>query len=536
MAHVLARRRTWLHVALATSITGLSLSACGDDDNSETHSSAGAAGAMGARGGTVTTAGAESARGGSAGTAGAESARGGSAGTAGAESAGGGRASGGTSEAGNAADGLAAGSSSRAGAPLTGGASNGGALEGGAAPSGGQAGSGGADGGPLPDTSSEIYDPERLPRFDLEVPDESVAALSGVESSLDPRRDEYVRADLRYGDELITNIGVRIKGEGSFRPFDEKPPLKLKFDEFVSKQSFHGLRRLTLNNMVEDPSFLAERLAYELYRTAGLPAPRCNSALLYVNGAFYGVYANVEAEDKTFLSRWFASNDGNLYEEGQKDFVLGAETAFDLETNEAANDRSGLVALIAAVQSASSETFLADLGVALDTLHFLRFTAAEAAVNQWDMYSYTVFYPNNFRIYENPADARFVFLPWGMDMSMKPYRDSGRPHIPAFGLSRTYDGPTNPITAGTIFRKCLASPSCRAAYTEVVRDMADVYENANLAASAERYYAQIKSFVYADERKEYTNDRFDEGYRVLQKTIAERPDALRADLAAEAAR
>jgi hypothetical protein len=534
MAYLFARRRAWLHVALAASITGLSLSACGDGDSSEPNSGAGAAGAMGAPGGSAGTAGAESAHGGSAATGGADSVRGGSDTTAGADSARGGRASGGTSEGGNTGDGLA-GSSSRAGAPLTGGASSGGALEGGAAPSGGLAGSGGADGGPRPDTSSEIYDPERLPRFDLDVPDESFAALSGVESSSDPRGDEYVRADLRYGDELITNIGVRIKGEGSFRAFDEKPSLKLKFDEFVSKQSFHGLRRLTLNNMVEDPSFLAERLAYELYRAAGLPAPRCNSALLYVNGAFYGVYANVETEDKTFLSRWFASNDGNLYEEGQKDFVPGAETAFDLETNEAVNDRSGLVALIAAVQSASSETFLADLGVALDTLQFLRFTAAEAAVNQWDMYSYTVFYPNNFRIYENPADARFVFLPWGMDMSMKPYRDSGRPHIPVFALSRTYDKPANPITAGTIFRKCLASSSCRAAYAEVVRDMADVYENANLAASAERYYAQIKSFVYADERKEYTNARFDEGYRVLQTTIAERPAALRADLAAEAA-
>jgi hypothetical protein len=53
MADLLVRRRTWWHVALATSITGLALSACGDDDSSGTPSSAGAAGAMGARGGAV---------------------------------------------------------------------------------------------------------------------------------------------------------------------------------------------------------------------------------------------------------------------------------------------------------------------------------------------------------------------------------------------------------------------------------------------------------------------------------------------------
>lgn len=54
-----------------------------------------------------------------------------------------------------------------------------------------------------------------------------------------------------------------------------------------------------------------ERLAYDVFRAAGLPAPRCNNAVVYVNGAYYGVYVNVEAEDKTLLRRWFASAEGN---------------------------------------------------------------------------------------------------------------------------------------------------------------------------------------------------------------------------------
>src|SRR5262249_13624676 len=151
---------------------------------------------------------------------------------------------------------------------------------------------------------------------------------------------------------------------------------------------------LTLNNMVEDPSFLAERLAYDVFRSLGLPAPRCNSALVYVNGQFYGVYANVEAVDKPFLRRWFPDDGGNLYEEGQRDFVAGAEGAFDLETNETANDRSDLRGLIDALARASGENLLSALAPHLDVPRYLQFTAAEAAVNQWDMYAYTVFYPN----------------------------------------------------------------------------------------------------------------------------------------------
>ncbi|HET9953250.1 MAG TPA: CotH kinase family protein, partial [Polyangiaceae bacterium] len=390
--------------------------------------------------------------------------------------------------------------------------------------------SGGVAGSSSADASAEIYDPTQLPRFDIELSDASIKALNAVVSDADPKQNEYVHASLRYRNELMADVGLRIKGEGSFRRLDKKTAFKLKIDEYVDQQSFHGLRRLTLNNMVEDPSFLAERLAYDLYRAAGLPAPRCNSALVYVNGDFYGVYANVEAEDKTFLSRWFASNAGNLYEEGQADFVTGAELAFDLETNETANDRRGLEALIAAVQSAPQATFLADIDGSLNTQHFLRFTAAEAAVNQWDMYSYTMFYPNNFRLYENPSDRRFVFLPWGMDMSMKPFRDSGRPHLSVFGIARQGDSKNGSISAGILFRKCLDSPACKAAYAEEVRQIAEVYEQADLGSVAGRYYAQIKASVQADPRKEYTNAQFEQGYQVLLKTISERPAALRADI------
>ena len=374
------------------------------------------------------------------------------------------------------------------------------------------------------DTSGEVYDPEKFPRFDLDLPQASVTALGQ-----DP--ETYVRGSLRYGTEVVADIGVRIKGEGSKRSLEQKAAFKLKFDEFVPKQTFHSLRRMTLNNMVEDPSFLAERLAFHFFRAQKLPAPRCNSALVFVNGQFFGVYANVEAEDKTFLRRWFESDAGNLYEEGQVDFEPGNEAAFDLETNEETNDRSDLVALIAAVGAAKPASFLTDLGAQLDTAHFLAFTAAEAAVNQWDMYAYTVFYPNNFRIYREPLAQKFVMLPWGMDMSMKPFRDTGRSHIEVLALARQGDSQNGKVTAGRIFQGCLNSPPCRAAYVEVVKTTATAYEAAGLRALAEKYHAQIAAEVAKDPRKEYTAAQIETGYQSLLKTIQERPASLRADAA-----
>jgi spore coat protein CotH len=170
------------------------------------------------------------------------------------------------------------------------------------------------------------------------------------------------------------------------------------------------------------------------------------------------------------------------------------------------------------------------VGQALDMAHFLRFTAAEAAVNQWDMYSYTVFYPNNFRLYHDPTSARFVFLPWGMDMSMKPFRDSGKPHIQVFALARQGDSSGGRVTAGMLFQRCLQSAPCKSALSTELERIAKVYEELGLEALAQRYHEQIESHVHADPRKEYTDAQFERGYQSLLETIRERPAAIRAEL------
>ncbi|MEY2930876.1 MAG: hypothetical protein RL033_1625, partial [Pseudomonadota bacterium] len=183
------------------------------------------------------------------------------------------------------------------------------------------------------DASDELFAPENLVRFDVELSAESMLRLEE-----DPFT--FVFGTLRYREQELRSIGVRLKGEASFRALDDKPALRLKLDEFVPGQRLLGLKRLTLNNDVQDPSSLSQSLAYRLFRAAGLPAPRCNHALVYVNGKYYGLYSNVETEDKSFLSRWFSSNDGNLYEEGGSDLVPGSSALFDLETNEDTADRS----------------------------------------------------------------------------------------------------------------------------------------------------------------------------------------------------
>lgn len=432
-------------------------------------------------------------------------------------------------QAGSISSGNKAGSAAAAADGGSGGTRSGTGGAAGSAQTGAQAGTGGGAASSNPttqaDPSDEIYDPDALPRFDIDLPAASISAL-------DANPDAYATGTLHYNGETLENVGVRIKGEATKRTLDKKAAFKLKFDEFVDKQEFHGLRRLTLNNMLQDTSQLAERLAFHLFRAAKLPAPRANSALVYVNGEYYGVYANVEAEDKPFLRRWFSSDAGNLYEEGQSDFLDGRENTFDLETNETKNDRTDLKTLIDALMPSEDtpESFLTDVGASLDTAHFLKYAAVEAAVDQWDGYAYTFFEPNNFRIYDDPSTGKFVFLPWGMDLSLKPFPYTDHAHIGVFELSHYEDKASERISNGIIFQRCLKSTSCKAMYTPIVRDTAQLFDDQKLDTLAARYYAQIKQHVYEDTRKEVSNSEFDAGYQSLLQTIETRTAAIRKDL------
>jgi hypothetical protein len=270
-----------------------------------------------------------------------------------------------------------------------------------------------------------------------------------------------------------------------------------------------------------------------------VPAPRANSASVYVNGAFYGVYTNIEAEDKHLISRWFQKEGGNLYEkEGTRDFVSAALSEFNLETNETANDTTDLKNLINTIQAATNpDTLLADLGKNMDTANFLKFTAVEAAVNQWDTYAYTVFYVHNFRLYDDPATGKFHFIPWGLDLSMKPFDGNVKSYIEAFKLATDRAKAGAPVTAGLIFQRCMASPSCKSSYKAALQQVVTVYEGLNLEAAANRYYMQIKDQVAADTRKATFNgpltvQQFDSAFQSVVTTIRGRVAALRADIAA----
>src|SRR5688572_4396253 len=50
----------------------------------------------------------------------------------------------------------------------------------------------------------------------------------------------YVRASVREGGQTLADVGVRLKGSGSFQGLEKKPSFAIKFNEFISGQKFKG--------------------------------------------------------------------------------------------------------------------------------------------------------------------------------------------------------------------------------------------------------------------------------------------------------
>src|SRR5204863_4642112 len=118
-----------------------------------------------------------------------------------------------------------------------------------------------------------------------------------------------VHADLDFDGDVIKDVAVRYKGNGTWMQSRGSPKRSLKVDlnHFVKGQKFAGVSKLNLHNNVTDASWMNEVLSHRLFRDAGVPAPRTAYARVYVtvpgkyNHEFLGLYSMVEDVDHTFV-------------------------------------------------------------------------------------------------------------------------------------------------------------------------------------------------------------------------------------------
>lgn len=222
---------------------------------------------------------------------------------------------------------------------------------------------------------------------------------------------DYVRATVKEGNAVYEEVGIHLKGAaGSRRSLDDdKPAFTLNFDKFVDDQHFHGLDKLSLNNSVQDGSYMTEAICSELFLAAGVPTARTTHARVWLNGRDLGLYVLKEGFDKAFLKRHFTNAKGNLYDGG---FLREITEPLERTSGEGARNRAELKALAAAARESDHTNRLERLRQVLDLDRFLSFAALEMLTWHWDGY---VLKKNNYRVYHDPEADKIVFFPHGMD-------------------------------------------------------------------------------------------------------------------------
>jgi len=139
--------------------------------------------------------------------------------------------------------------------------------------------------------------------------------------------EEYSAANVVIDGEAYKNVAIRGKGNTSLSTVSSmnssRYSFKIEFDHYDSAITYHGLDKLSLNNLIQDSTMMKDYLTYTMMDAFGAYAPLCSFVYITVNGEDWGLYLAVEGIEDSFLMRNFGSVQGELYKPDSMSFGGG---------------------------------------------------------------------------------------------------------------------------------------------------------------------------------------------------------------------
>ncbi len=242
---------------------------------------------------------------------------------------------------------------------------------------------------------------------------------------------EYVHASMDFAGITFADVAVRPKGNGTYNPVltgkVQKPSLKIDINKYVKGQKLAGVTTINLHNSLFDPTWMNETLAYQLYRDAGVPAPRTAYARVYLTAKggtsdrYLGLYTLVENVDENFTQSRFNVAGGALYKpvtilpfkflsRDWKDY----NQMYDAKTTLTDADKQHLIDFCDLLTHASDEVFTAEVGTFIDIDAFAKYMAVVAWLANPDS---LLDAGQNYYVHFNPTTKKYAFLPWDQDHS-----------------------------------------------------------------------------------------------------------------------
>ena len=369
--------------------------------------------------------------------------------------------------------------------------------------------------GPQPDEDGchAIYAQDLLPTFELTIDDKVWDALQWEWENGAKQEEKgfdvnpyHPLDEFRYGEIVITNAEIRLRGNPSYWNVDDKYQFQIAFDRVDKKGHFLGLEKLAFDAATYNRHMLRDRLAWSIFRDMGIIAPCANNARLDINGDYYGLFTSIEKVDKIFLERNFDDPHGDLWK----------RQGWELQTNKKSSNDDRLDELNDANSIAELETYL-DIETALKVY------AAEAIVPDSDGGWAGGW---NFYLYDDPLTGKFVLIPWDMDNTFEVFND---------GEIGDYPNNPDPVVWHKVPRYhgrpyydlALTDEDWFWYYIDAIEAQVDAgYDADVLHERIDTWTDQIKESVFEDKNKPYSDKLYLKKVQELHDFVEARADFL----------
>ena len=417
----------------------------------------------------------------------------------------------------------------------------------------------------------KLFDTSRVHTINI-VMDDWDSFIDGCED------EEYVSCAVVVDNEAYKNVAIRAKGNTSLSSVaaydNDRYSFKIEFDHYDSGKSYHGLDKLSLNNIIQDNTYMKDYLCYQMMGYMGVDAPLCSFVWITVNGEAWGLYLAVEGVEDSFLERNYGTSYGELYKpdgdssdgqkmeppagtesDGQKmqkpDGDMGdkqggpgggmgsddvsliySDDEYSSYSNIFDNAKTDITdedkdRLIASLKSLNENSDIEDV-VNVDEV--IRYFVVHNFVCNFD--SYTGSMIHNYYLYEE--DGQLSMIPWDYNLAFGGFSAGGGGSDSATQMVN-YPIDT-PVSGGTVdSRPMLAWIFADESYTELYHTYFDTFISEyfesgyfeNLITETENL---IASYVEQDPTKFCTYEEFETGVDTLQSFCLLRAESIRGQL------
>lgn len=156
------------------------------------------------------------------------------------------------------------------------------------------------------------------------------------------QNEEYYNCTVVIDNDAYKNVAIRGKGNTSLTQVasygNDRYSFKIEFDHYDSTNTYYGLDKLCLNNIIQDNTYMKDYLCYQMMSEMGVASPLCSYVYITVNGEDWGLYLAVEGVEESFLQRNYGKDYGELYKPDSQSMGGGRGNGKGFDMDDFLND------------------------------------------------------------------------------------------------------------------------------------------------------------------------------------------------------